>query len=93
MLNSYSFAENYFLIVQDAVQVYHWSNDYITLHLTVIYMQQSESPTKPRHISLHTASDCTEHVTSTFYAFQKVVIQYIKTMDNNTKKFCQFSKS
>jgi hypothetical protein len=85
-----SFAEKYSLMVQDAVQVHHWSNGHVTLHPTEIYMHQSESPTKPRPISLCTASDCTEYVTRTFYAFQKVVILYIKTMDNNIKKFYQF---
>jgi hypothetical protein len=89
-MNKLSFAENYSLIFQDAVQMHHCSNGHVTLHPTELYMHQSESPTKPGPISLCTASNCIEHVTRTFYAFQKVAIQYIKTMDNNIKKIYQF---
>jgi hypothetical protein len=71
-------------MVQDAVQGHHWSSDQVTLHPIVIYTHQSESPTKPRPISLCVASDCMEYVTSTFYDFQ-TVIQYIKTLENNTR--------
>jgi hypothetical protein len=79
------FAENYSFMFQDAVQGYHWSNDQVILYPI------AESPSKPKPISLCIVSDCMAHVTSTFYAFQKVVIQCIKTLDSNMRKIPHFS--
>jgi hypothetical protein len=49
-------------------------------------MHQAESPTEAKPISLHTVTDYMAHVIITFYPFQKVVIQYIRTLGNNVKK-------
>jgi hypothetical protein len=54
-------------------------------------MHQPESPSKPKPIFLCIVSDCMAHVTSTFYTFQKVVNQYIKTLVSNVRKISYFS--
>jgi hypothetical protein len=78
-------------MVQDAVQGCHWTNGQVTLHTIAIYVHQPESPSKPKPVSLCIDSDCMVHVTSTFYAFQKVATQYIKTLDSNMRKVLYFS--
>jgi hypothetical protein len=48
-------------------------------------MHQPEPPSEPKSISLCIVSDCMAHITCTFYAFQKAVIQCIKTLDSNVR--------
>jgi hypothetical protein len=85
------FEENYSFMVQDAVQWYHWSKDQVTYHPIVIYMHQPEFPSKLKLVSLFILSDCMARVTSTFYAFQRNVTQYSKTLDSKMKVILYFS--
>ena len=73
------FAENYTFVVQDAIQSFYWTNSQATLHPFVAYIHSPETGTvKP--ISICVISDCLQHTTSAVYAFQKVVIPYLKTV-------------
>lgn len=57
-----------------------------------LHMHQPASPPKLKPTSLCTISNWMTHVTSTFHAFQKVVIQYIEAMDSNVRKVSYFSE-
>jgi hypothetical protein len=85
------FPENYSFVALDAMQGYHWSSDQVTLHPIVIHMHQPKSRFKPNYVSFCIVSYCMVHVISTFYASQKVVIQYIKTLGSNMRKILYFS--
>lgn len=71
------FAENCSFLVQDAVQGWHWVNSQATLHPFCVYYIDTNTNKTDNH-SLCIISDHMTHDTSAVYAFQRVVIRFIK---------------
>jgi len=71
------FAENYAFVCQDVAQGYHWNNDQATVHPFVCYYKESEAA-EPENVSFVVISDHLEHNTVAVYAFQKVLISFLK---------------
>ena len=78
------FAENYSFMVQDAAQIFHWTNEQVTLHPIVIYYLNADS--KVDHKSYCFISDSLEHSTTAVYTFQKhfmkIITQKFSTIKN-----------
>jgi len=74
------FAENYTFVAQNAVQSFYWTNTQATLHPFVAYVVSPDTNVvKP--LSMCIISDCSQkHTTSAVYAFQKVVVPYLKSV-------------
>lgn len=81
------FAQNYAFVAQDASQGFHWNNDQATIHPFVIYYK-SENGIVNKNLTI--ISDCLEHVTSSVYAFQRILVQYLKA-HFSVKKIYYFS--
>ena len=80
------FYENYHFIIQDAIQGYHWDNSQATIHPFIIYTNKQSNP-----ICLAVISECMQHTTAVFYAFQSCVIKEIKNMLPEVNKIIYFS--
>ena len=61
------FAENYSLIVQDALQGFHWEISQATLHPFVIYFKSLDGHLT--HLSMCVISGCLKHDQTTVYSF------------------------
>ena len=70
------FAENYQFPVQDEIQSYHWSKEYCTLHLLVVYFIDSDGNIK--HNSLSFISDDNNHDTNFVYKIQTIPVDCLK---------------
>lgn len=81
------FAQNYAFVAQDASQGFHWNNDQATIHPFVIYYK-SENGIANKNLTI--ISDCLDHITSSVYAFQRILVQYLKT-HFSVKKIYYFS--
>lgn len=82
------FSENFFCVVQDEIQTYHWSGVQCTLHPFVVYWR------KDGEIQVQSfcfISDCLDHNTTAFYAFQKVLIEKMKSDHPSISKLIYFS--
>lgn len=82
------FAENYTFTVQDEIQSFHWTNEQATLHPFVYYYKTED---KICCRSLCVISDHLTHDTATVHAFQKHVINDIKTVVPDVNKVIYFS--
>ncbi|ESO09924.1 hypothetical protein HELRODRAFT_167749 [Helobdella robusta] len=82
------FAENYSVIIQDAIQSHHWSNTQVTLHPIVLYYRDDENLSVK---SVCMISDCLDHNVSAVYAFQKHLINYVKQNLKNVTLIKYFS--
>ncbi|CAM1303135.1 Uncharacterised protein r2_g1312 [Pycnogonum litorale] len=85
------FAENYSYVVQDEIQSFHWENKQATLHPFVAYCKLNDEDGTLEHRNICVVSDVKEHSTSTVYAFQQVVIEYIKKEFPEVKKVHYFT--
>ncbi|KAG1662138.1 Alsin [Nymphon striatum] len=83
------FAENYLYVVQDEIQSFHWENKQATLHQFVAYRKLEDGTLEHRNICV--VSDVKEHSTSTVYAFQQVVLDYLKNEFPEIKKVHYFT--
>lgn len=72
------FGSNYSLQLQDSIQAYFFQTPSVTLHPFVIYYLDKLG--KQQCQSFCAISDCTEHNTASFYAFQCAMIEKMKTM-------------
>lgn len=82
------FSENYAFMVQDEVQSFHWTNNQATLHPFVIYFKEDGlHKTK----TLCVISDYLTHNTVSFFAFQKIFLDYLKNSYPEFKKIYYFS--
>ena len=70
------FAENYQFFVQDKIQSYHWSKEYYTLHLHVVYFIDGDG--NIQHSSLRFISDNNNHDTNFIYKIQIILVDYLK---------------
>ena len=82
------FSENYTCIVQDAIQSFHWVNSQVTLHPFVVYYKYEDILMNKTFCVI---SDELSHSTESFYAFQKTLINYLKTTMENLQKVLYFS--
>lgn len=82
------FAENYSFMVQDAAQIFHWTNEQVTLHPIVIYYLNHEG--KNDHKSYCFISDSLDHSTAAVYTFQKHLMKIIQKL-STIKKVHYFS--
>lgn len=62
------FAENYYFVLQDAAQGFHWNNAQATLHPFVMYYMEDK---KLQHLSLVIISDCMQHDTVAVHLFER----------------------
>lgn len=69
------FAGNYPFIVQNAAPGFHWNNDSATVYNIVIYFKKNN---KIEHRSLVIISDCLKHDAVSVYAFNKIIVKYLK---------------
>lgn len=82
------FAENYAFTVQDAVPGFHFNNDQATVYNAVVYYRQNE---KVEHCSFVIISDCTNHDATSVYAFNKIIVEYLKKKFSIVKKIYYIS--
>lgn len=82
------FAENYTCILQDAAQGFHWHNIQVTLHPFVIYYKCN---TELKCKSICFISDCLNHNTTTFFSFQKSLLQHLRKELPHLKNVIYFS--
>ncbi|XP_015127114.1 uncharacterized protein LOC107048461 [Diachasma alloeum] len=82
------FAENYAFVVQDAAPAFHWNNDAATVYPVVIYFKENDLIA---HKSLVIISDCLSHDTVAVYIFTKIIIHFIKEINQDAKKIYYFS--
>ena len=75
------FAENFYFIVQDAVQCFHWNSSQATIHSFVIYCLSSEkSSTNPLdHLSIVCIRDHLQHDAVSVLAFRKLFLNTSKS--------------
>ena len=66
------FAENYQFLIQDEIQIYHWSKEYSTLHSVVVCFKDDAG--NLRHISICFISDDNLHDTCFINEVQKTRI-------------------
>ena len=83
------FAENYAMIVQDAIQGWHWTNLQCTIHPLVLYY--SDSSGKLLVSSFCFISDDLNHDVGFVYHMQSVFISYLKTYHTNLTLIHYFS--
>lgn len=82
------FMENYSFVLQDAAQGFYWDNSQSTVHpFSVYYMQDNVLKT----LSLCCLSNCMKHDTLAVYAFQTVILKYLKTVINGLHSIVYFS--
>ena len=70
------FVENYQFLVQDEIQSYHWSKEYCTLHLLVVYFIDGDG--NIQHNCLCFISDDNNHDTNFVYKIQTILVDYLK---------------
>lgn len=73
------FAENYAFVIQDATPGYYWNNARATLYTVVIHF-------KGFHRSLVVVSDNTHHDAIAVHIYNRIVVDYIKSISDNLKK-------
>ncbi|KAG1665452.1 PH-interacting protein [Nymphon striatum] len=83
-----AFSKGNFLFV-DEIQSFHWENKQATLHPFVAYRKLEDGTLEHRNICV--VSDVKEHSTSTVYAFQQVVLDYLKNEFPEIKKVHYFT--
>ena len=64
------FSENYFFVVQDEVQGYHWNRNQCTLHPAVVYAKDQNNQSLKAHSFCFMSEDL-NHDTGFVYALQK----------------------
>lgn len=79
------FAMNYQAVVQDSIQGFHWRNIQTTLHPFVCYYKETED-SEVIHTSVTMVSDHLKHTTTTVYASQKKLVEFLKGKVPNLKK-------
>ncbi|KAM4046376.1 LOW QUALITY PROTEIN: uncharacterized protein ACNLHF_009977 [Anomaloglossus baeobatrachus] len=84
------FAENYSIIVQDAIQGFHWENSQATVHPFVIYFKELNGEAA-QNISLCIISDCSRHDTAAVHTFLTVIVEYLKTLIYGIRHIHYFS--
>lgn len=82
------FAENYSFVVQDESQGFHWTKAQSTVHPFVIYFKDGD---KVKSKSFCVISDYLKHDTVSVHAFQKHLVENIKSTLPNVKKLIYFS--
>ena len=70
------FAENYYYVVQDEVQGYHWNKEQCTLHPVVLYYKDDNK--EVQCTSLCFLSSDLEHDSSLVFELQWQTCEYIK---------------
>ena len=70
------FFENYFFVVQDQVQGFHWNKDQCTLHPVVVYVRDVDESLKV--ISFCFLSEDCDHDTSFVYTVQQLFTSHMK---------------
>lgn len=76
--------KNYAFVVQDAAPGLHWNNSQVTVYTVVIYFRGG-------HISLVILSVNTSHDTISVYLYTQIIVDFIKSNDNNVKKITYLS--
>ena len=74
------FSENYFFVLQDEVQGFHWNNSQATIHPFVVYYSESG---ELHQLCYAIISDCLHHDTVAVYLFQMCLIDYLKRKINS----------
>lgn len=82
------FAENYAFVVQDAAPGFHWNNDSATVYPVVVYFRENNLIV---HKSLVIISNCLSHDAVAVYSFTKIIINFIKGLNENATKIHYFS--
>ena len=82
------FSENYFFVLQDAAQGFHWNNSQATIHPFVAYYTQSG---KLEYVSYIIISDCLHHDTIAVHLFQKNLAQFLQEKFSKVYKILYFS--
>lgn len=85
---TFDFAENYAFIKQNSVQSFHWNNNQATVFTIVMYYREDE---KVNHKSMVVISDDLRHNTVAVYAYQNIIIQYIKDTFKDIRKIYYFT--
>lgn len=67
------FSQNYTSVIQDAIQSVHWKKEQSTVHPFLIYVNNNNTV---ESISTCVISDNLRHDTTTFWTFQKIVVNH-----------------
>ena len=69
------FAENYSMVIQDAVQGWHWTKQQCTIHPIVMYYSDEQGNSQVKSFAFF--SDDLEHDTGFVYQLQKLLCEYL----------------
>ena len=83
------FSENYFFVVQDEVQGFHWNKDQCTLHPVVAYVRDVDESLQV--ISFCFLSEDLNHDIGFVYAVQPLLTGHMKENFPSIKRFEYFS--
>ena len=72
------FVENYLLVIQDAVQSFHWENSQAMLHPPVVYHASPNSIIE--YLSVCVVSDHQSHNQSAVHAFLAIALSFLKNV-------------
>ena len=82
------FSQNYTSVIQDAIQSVHWKKEQSTVHPFLIYVNNNDTV---KSISTCVISDHLSHDTTTFWTFQKVVVNHLIKQFPQIKRIKYFS--
>jgi hypothetical protein len=85
------FAENYYFVLQDEAQGFHWNNAQTTIHPFVIYFKKSDV-LNTEHENLVIIPNCLKHDSILVHTFQRHLMKFIEnTFESPLKKTVYFS--
>lgn len=82
------FSENHNLLLQDAIQAYHWTKNQATLHPIVVYHREGSNLV---HNSYVVISDCLEHDTTAIHLFLAKLVEHLKNKHSTINQIIYFS--
>ena len=82
------FAENYSFVVQDAIQGFYWQNIQATVHPFVVYTKSGDEVGCDSYCVI---SDSLKHSTQAVFAFQREVLESVKSRHPNVRKVHYFT--
>jgi hypothetical protein len=71
------FAENFYFVLQDEAQGFHWNKAQATIHPFVFYFKKSDA-LNTEHENLVMISDCLKHDSILVHTFQRHLMKFIE---------------
>jgi len=79
------FAKNFFFVVQDEIQSFHWENSQATLHPFVAYYRHNDGT--PENLNMMIISDSKVHNSVSMHAFLEPALDLVKNKFPTIKKY------